>query len=135
MNRSIQSSLRAAALALGTLGAAAAASAATDIHVSVGLPMPAPAPVVSVAQPPVYLTQQGYGHDWRDEQRGGRRGACGAARWNPDARYLPGDTVWRRGELYVARRVSAAVWNVNSPPEWTPNYWAPARCSPGQARW
>jgi hypothetical protein len=30
--------------------------------------------------------------------------------------------------MYVATRLSASVWNVNSPPEWTPNYWRPARC-------
>lgn len=59
-------------------------------------------------------------HEWRN--------ACAATRWNPRARYMPGDVVRRHGEVYMARRVSARVWNVNSPPEWTPNYWAPARC-------
>jgi hypothetical protein len=54
--------------------------------------------------------------------------SCDAARWNFRARYMPGDAVWRHGEMYVATRLSARVWNVNSPPEWTPNYWMPGRC-------
>ncbi len=53
---------------------------------------------------------------------------CRAERWNPDRRYFPGQTVWRKGEVYVARGVSRSVYNVNSPPEWTPNYWSRARC-------
>lgn len=64
-------------------------------------------------------------YDRRDERR-----ACRATAWNPNARYWPGQRVWRNGEVYVATGLSASVWNVNSPPEWTPNYWAPARCSP-----
>lgn len=59
-------------------------------------------------------------HDWRD--------ACDAGRWDPQVRYMPGDVVRRHGELFMARRISARVWNVNSPPEWTPSYWVPARC-------
>ena len=34
-----------------------------------------------------------------------------------------GDAQW---QIYA--RVSASVWNLNSTPEWTPNYWRPARC-------
>ena len=44
-------------------------------------------------------------------------------------RYMPGQVVRRHGNLYIATDVSASVWNVNSPPEWTPNYWVPAVCS------
>lgn len=51
-----------------------------------------------------------------------------APRWDPNARYMPGDVVRRHGELYIARRISAYVWNVNSPPEWTAKYRAPVRC-------
>lgn len=29
----------------------------------------------------------------------------------------------------MAMPVAAAVWNVNSPPEWTPHDWVPARCA------
>ena len=57
---------------------------------------------------------------------------CDAPRWDPNVRYLPGQAVWRRGRLYVATDVSASVFNVNSPPEWTPNYWVPARCGRGR---
>jgi hypothetical protein len=41
---------------------------------------------------------------------------------------MPGDRVTRMGTVYVATPVSANVWNVNSPPEWTPNYWASGSC-------
>jgi hypothetical protein len=54
--------------------------------------------------------------------------ACRAPRWDPRVRYMPGQVVRRHGELWVARRISARVWNENSPPEWTPRYWAPAEC-------
>jgi len=37
-------------------------------------------------------------------------------------------TVRRNGKLYAATDVSASVYNVNSPPEWTPNYWVQVRC-------
>ncbi len=53
---------------------------------------------------------------------------CRAERWDPNQRYFPGQAVWRKGRLYVAKGVSRSVYNVNSPPEWTPNYWARARC-------
>ena len=35
----------------------------------------------------------------------------------------------RNGQVYTATAVSATVWNVNSPPEWTPSYWTPASCN------
>ena len=63
-------------------------------------------------------------YDRRAEQR-----ACRAAAWNPSVRYRPGHQVSRNGMVYVATGLSASVWNVNSPPEWTPNYWVPANCS------
>lgn len=76
------------------------------------------------AQPlPVYGERGWERREWRH-----RRNPCGVARWDPSLRYMPGDAVWRRGELFVARGISARVWNVNSPPEWTPNYWRPAAC-------
>ena len=53
---------------------------------------------------------------------------CDAARWDPNRRYMPGEAVRRKGEVYVATEASRHVYNVNSPPEWTPNYWAPASC-------
>ena len=56
------------------------------------------------------------------------RSACRAPRWHPHVRYMPGQVVRRQGELWVARPISARVWNENSPPEWTPKYWAPAVC-------
>ena len=56
------------------------------------------------------------------------RSNCDAPRWEPNRRYLPGQTVRREGKLYTATDVSAQVYNVNSPPEWTPNYWVRARC-------
>jgi chitodextrinase len=55
--------------------------------------------------------------------------SCSAPEWGSTTRYMPGDRVTRLGTLYVARDVSASVWNVNSPPEWTPDYWATATCS------
>jgi hypothetical protein len=60
---------------------------------------------------------------WRHEHE-----RCEAPRWDPNARYMPGQTVRRNGQVYVATEVSRRVYNVNSPPEWTPNYWQPARC-------
>jgi hypothetical protein len=64
--------------------------------------------------------EPGYRHDHRRD--------CRAPRWDPNARYMPGQAVWRQGKLYVATDVSANVYNVNSPPEWTPNYWVQVRC-------
>jgi hypothetical protein len=65
--------------------------------------------------------EPGYRHEHR-------RYDCRAPRWDPNARYMPGQTVWRNGKLYAATDVSANVYNVNSPPEWTPNYWVQVRC-------
>lgn len=134
MNRSILSRVLTPALAAAALGGAAVANAAPDVYLSVQLPVRTAAPVY------VYDAAPGYGGDWRDDDgrwddrrwddRRHDRRACRAARWDPDARYWPGQRVWRKGEVYVATRLSASVWNVNSPPEWTPNYWAPTNCSP-----
>jgi non-ribosomal peptide synthetase component E (peptide arylation enzyme) len=66
-----------------------------------------------------------YAFEGRDHDHWRR---CDAAKWDPNRRYMPGDAVRRKGEVYVATQVSRHVYNVNSPPEWTPNYWAPARC-------
>ena len=54
--------------------------------------------------------------------------SCSAPAWNGTTRYLPGNTVTRNGTLYVATALSASVWNVNSPPEWTPTYWTVTTC-------
>ena len=74
----------------------------------------------------VYGVSEGYGPRYAQGRH--ERDRCGAPRWDPSVRYLPGQVVWRHGELWVARGVSARVYNENSPPEWTPNYWAPAVC-------
>jgi hypothetical protein len=109
MNASVKSIVTAAALAVAGLVTAGAASAHEY------------APVQSWQRLYAYGPAPRYdGGDWRD--------ACRAPRWDPNARYMPGDTVRRHGELYTARGISAHVWNVNSPPEWTPKYWVPARC-------
>lgn len=137
MNRSILSRILVPAVAAATLGAAAVANAAPDVYLSVQLPVRAAAPAY------VYDAAPGYGGEWRhdddryDDRRRDRRTerrACRAAAWDPGARYWPGQRVWRNGDVYVATRLSASVWNVNSPPEWTPNYWAPVNCSPRDDR-
>lgn len=145
MKRSIQSGIAIALLAIGTFGAAAVAHAATTVHLSVNLPgavyVPAPARVV---HQPVYEADEPVLHvpphrayppaprhareGWRGHERGWRS-ACGARPWNPTVRYMPGQAVWRKGTLYVATRLSASVYNENSPPEWTPRYWVPAACA------
>jgi hypothetical protein len=73
--------------------------------------------------PPAYAYGEAYSYEHEHWRHG-----CSAPRWDPNQRYLPGEAVWRNGKLYVARGVSRSVYNVNSPPEWTPNYWAQARC-------
>ena len=80
------------------------------------------APRVVVTQAPIYVQSppQYVQADWN---------TCGAPGWDPNVRYMPGQVVRRQGNLYIATDVSAAVWNVNSPPEWTPSYWVPAVCS------
>jgi hypothetical protein len=105
--------------ALGALGLAASAHAGTAVYVH------AQQPVVVAAPVPVQRYADG-GWQGGYEQRGW--GRCGAPRWDPQERYMPGQVVWRHGALYMARGVSASVWNVNSPPEWTPQYWRPAHC-------
>jgi photosystem II stability/assembly factor-like uncharacterized protein len=54
--------------------------------------------------------------------------SCTAPQWDSTVRYMPGDRVTRLGSLYVAAGISSSVWNVNSPPEWTPSYWSLASC-------
>jgi hypothetical protein len=70
--------------------------------------------------PPVYAYDSGEYDHFRHE--------CRAPRWDPNERYMPGQEVRRNGQLYVATEVSRHVYNVNSPPEWTPNYWRPVQC-------
>jgi len=76
---------------------------------SASAPAPAPAPSSAPSQAPACVTS--------------------APAWNTTTRYMPGDIVNRNGTLYVASSTSASVWNVNSPPEWTPTYWAVYKCS------
>ena len=145
MTRSMKSKIVTAVLAIGTLAAAAAANATTAVHLSIGAPAVASyetqpvyaAPVRTVRVPAqvMYDGQPSYPRDWRYAQARGWREherysqtSCRAPAWDPEARYMPGQTVWSNGHLFVATPLSASVWNVNSPPEWTPNYWAPARC-------
>jgi hypothetical protein len=124
MNRSIPSAIATALLAIAAVGGAAAANASTDLYFRSG----APARVVHVSPQPAYVAQSQYGDDWGHGHERGWRQACGAHAWDPQLRYMPGQAVLRHGALYVATGLSASVWNVNSPPEWTPNYWVPARC-------
>jgi hypothetical protein len=141
MNHSIKSRIVAAVLAIGTIGAAAVANASTAVHLSVGVPVAtaAPAyvyPAASYAPLPrpvhrpqvVYDEPHSYSQDWRYEHDRNWRSGCRAPGWDPNARYMPGQRVWHNGYLFVATPLSASVWNVNSPPEWTPSYWAPVRC-------
>ena len=132
MNRSIRNILTGATVALGTLAAAGAANAQPDAHVGIHIssgPQYQYAPRPYVAPAPVYIYNDRPQRYAYNDDRGDRRDRrCGAERWNPNVRYMPGDVVWRNGELYQARRISAEVFNENSPPEWTPNYWRPTRC-------
>jgi hypothetical protein len=132
MNRSTQAKLMIAALATAALGVAATAHASTDVHISVGFPMAAGAPLRVTH--PVYDTAPRYRDEWRRDQEQDWRRACRAPAWNPEARYWPGQQVRRHGTVYVATRLSASVWNVNSPPEWTPNYWRATNCQSPQPR-
>jgi hypothetical protein len=125
------SRLLAAVLAAGAFAASAGANAGTSVHISVGVPV-APAPVVVHPQPvrvhaPAPVVVQ-HVHEPRYSRGHGRHDACRAPRWDPHVRYMPGDVVRRHGGLWVAKGVSARVWNENSPPEWTPRYWAAAEC-------
>lgn len=114
-------------LAISAL-AAGAAHARPDVHVSIQVHGQAPVhraaqPVYVPAPQPVHLPAPQALH-------GAVHGPaqCHAPRWNPHVRYMPGQVVRRHGDLWVARRISARVWNENSPPEWTPQYWSPAVC-------
>jgi hypothetical protein len=111
------------ALAFAAAGIAGAASADTRAYVTVQTPQPIYVQPEYRWGPPQYA----FDSSEYDHVRHHRHG-CRAARWDPNARYMPGQAVWRNGQVYVATEVSRNVYNVNSPPEWTPNYWAPANC-------
>lgn len=141
MKRSSNSKIVMAVMAAAALGASAGAKASTSVHISVGLPAAHSTPVHVQGQPvyppavqpvhlPAHAVYGSHGDHHERHYRGGHGGAaaCGAPRWHPHVRYMPGQVVWRKGELWVARRISARVWNENSPPEWTPGLWAPAVC-------
>lgn len=135
MNRSTRSKLAVGVLAV-VAACASAASNAAPAHVQVQVQVPGQvygqpqavygAPQAVYGQPPVVYQQPAGAY--------GRpaivpvQAACGAPRWDPRVRYMPGQVVRRHGELWVARGVSARVYNENSPPEWTPQYWTPAVC-------
>ena len=104
----------AAGLASAALLISAGASADTRVIVQ-SVPVPA------YHHGPDRYVFNDYGYD--HERRG-----CRAPEWDPNARYMPGQVVWREGKLWIATDVSANVYNVNSPPEWTPRYWVRARC-------
>ena len=107
MKRIVLSTLAVAALAAGATMNASAQSRAY-VERNYGGP------------PPAYAYQsREYNEHWY---------RCDAPRWDPNRRYMPGEVVRRKGEVYVATETSRHVYNQNSPPEWTPNYWAPARC-------
>ena len=112
MKHSMLSRVLAGALLAGTFGAASAA------QVYYTQPRQEYAPQVYA-----YQGQRGYEHEHDRD-----RHECAAPRWDANRRYMPGDTVVRKGELYRARGVSGHVYNVNSPPEWTPYYWAHTGC-------
>lgn len=128
MNSSLRSLVAPAAVALAALATTGVAAAHTDVYGSVYLGAPPPVFVVP-ARPVAVQPQVVYAGEWAGARsRRWNADSCDAGRWNPQARYMPGDAVWRHGRMYVATRLSAHVWNVNSPPESTPNYWVPARC-------
>jgi hypothetical protein len=105
---------------------------ATAIAAALGASIPAQAATayVQVQPAPVYVERHSgpplYAYDSREYDH--YRHRCEADRWDPNHRYMPGEVVRRKGEVYVATETSRHVFNVNSPPEWTPNYWAPAHC-------
>ena len=118
------------ALALGAAAIGSSASAATTAFVTV---QSQPGYVVREEPqyygPPRYYGPPGYAYESHEyEHRHDWRADCNAQRWDPNARYMPGQAVRHNGRVYVATETSRHVYNVNSPPEWTPNYWAPARC-------
>ena len=117
-----------AAAALGASAGAHAFDATRAIHVQVqGMHGPAVKTAHRSPQPVEDGAPQGY-YEPRYRERRHAQARCGAPRWDPSVRYMPGQVVWRRGELWMARGISARVYNENSPPEWTPNYWRPAVC-------
>ena len=136
MRQSIRSRVLAAVLGAAALGGSAAVQAGRPIHVDVNVHAGhgrvvevQPAPVYPAPPEVVYLPQhQGYATTQYRGPRGGQAAGCAAERWHPAIRYMPGQVVWRKGSLWVAKHVSARVWNENSPPEWTPQYWLPAVC-------
>ena len=120
---------RSALIALALAASAAAGSALADTHAYVAVQNGAPVYVEHYDRDHDRWDRgDRYAYDSREDARHWRREECRAARWDPNARYMPGQAVWRNGQLYVATEVSRHVWNVNSPPEWTPNYWQPAQC-------
>jgi hypothetical protein len=116
MKRPVICALALAALAAGT---SMSASAQTRAYIAVE-PAPAPAYVERHYGPPMYA------YDSREYEH--FRHECRAPRWDPNERYMPGQEVRRNGQVYMATEVSRHVYNVNSPPEWTPNYWRPVDC-------
>ena len=129
MNSSLRSLIAPAAVAFAALATTGVAAAHTNVNGSVHLGVPQPV-YVAPARPVAVQPQVVYAGEWAGARSPvWSADSCGAGRWSPQARYMPGDAVWRHGQMYVATRLSAHVWNVNSPPEWTPNYWVPARCN------
>lgn len=107
--------LCAAGVASAALFISAAASADTSVIVR-----SVPVPVYEHGPTRYVFNDYGYDHE--------RHRGCRAPEWDPNARYMPGQVVWREGKLWAATDVSAQVYNVNSPPEWTPRYWVRAHC-------
>lgn len=128
MNGSLRSLIAPAAVTFAALAASGVAAAHTNVYGSVYFGAPPPV-YATPARPVVVQPQVAHAGEWPGVRSAAWRArSCGGERWEPQERYMPGDAVWRRGHLYVATPLSAHVWNVNSPPEWTPNYWAPVRC-------
>ena len=130
MQRPMSAKFAAAALAvLGAFAAASSASAHETYEAARQAVYRNAQPEVRPAPRVVYGTPQPVYVQHAPQPRYAQADAgCAAPRWNPDKRYMPGQVVRRQGTLYVATGVSASVWNVNSPPEWTPSYWVPATC-------
>lgn len=114
MGSSIKSCIVVAALATAILAASTGANAHTAVDMSVTLPG-GPPTVVQMPVQPLYGRERGMA-------------ACGAPRWDPRVHYMPGQLVRRHGGLWIAKPLSARMWNENSPPEWTPQLWAAAEC-------
>jgi hypothetical protein len=134
MTTSIHSKIAMSLVAIGALGAAATASAAPAVYAVSGSPAPV---YVQWHRDDPYVRRDEDRRDYyaqEDHERWERhhdrdwRESCRAPRWDPYVRYMPGQAVWRNGKLYVATDVSSRVYNENSPPELTPNYWAHATC-------